>query len=45
MEAEREIMAFYAALFMQDKVGERYPGVVSAVAPFGRSSGIAFEAT
>ena len=30
MEAEREIASFYAALFMQDKVGERFDGVVAA---------------
>jgi ribonuclease R len=35
MEAEREIAAFYAALFMKDKVGERFGGVVSAVVEFG----------
>jgi ribonuclease R len=35
MEAEREIAAFYAALFMRDKVGERFDGVVSAVVEFG----------
>ncbi len=35
MEAEREIAAFYAALFMKDKVGERFEGVVSAVVEFG----------
>jgi ribonuclease R len=35
MEAEREIASFYAALFMQDKVGERFRGVVSAVTEFG----------
>jgi ribonuclease R len=35
MEAEREIAAFYAALFMKDKVGERYGGVVAAVVEFG----------
>jgi ribonuclease R len=35
MEAEREIAAFYAALFMKDKVGERFQGVVSAVVDFG----------
>jgi ribonuclease R len=35
MEAEREIAAFYAALFMKDKVGERFDGVVSAVVEFG----------
>jgi ribonuclease R len=35
MEAEREIAAFYAALFMKDKVGERFAGVISAVVEFG----------
>jgi ribonuclease R len=35
MEAEREIAAFYAALFMKDKVGERFRGVVAAVVDFG----------
>ena len=35
MEAEREIASFYAALFMKDKVGERFDGVVSAVVDFG----------
>ncbi len=35
MGAEREIASFYAALFMKDKVGERYDGVVSAVVEFG----------
>jgi ribonuclease R len=35
MESEREIAAFYAALFMKDKVGERFRGVVSAVVDFG----------
>ncbi len=35
MEAEREIAAFYAALFMKDKVGERFDGVISAVVEFG----------
>jgi len=35
MEAEREIAAYYAALFMKDKVGERYPGNVAAVAEPG----------
>jgi ribonuclease R len=35
MEAEREIASYYAAVFMKDKVGERFPGVVSAVAEFG----------
>jgi ribonuclease R len=35
MLAEREIAAFYAALFMKDKVGERFNGVVAAVAEPG----------
>jgi ribonuclease R len=35
MEAEREIAAFYAALFMKDKVGEVFDGVVAAVVEFG----------
>jgi ribonuclease R len=35
MEAEREIASFYAALFMQDKVGETFDGVVAAVVEFG----------
>ncbi len=35
MEAEREIASYYAALFMKDKVGERYPGNVAAVAEPG----------
>jgi ribonuclease R len=35
MLAEREIASFYAALFMQDKVGERFKGVVAAVAEPG----------
>jgi ribonuclease R len=35
MQAEREIAAFYAALFMQDKVGERFSGVVASVVEFG----------
>jgi ribonuclease R len=35
MEAEREIVSFYAALFMKDKIGERYPGTVAAVAEPG----------
>jgi ribonuclease R len=35
MEGEREIAAYYAALFMKDKVGERYPGNVAAVAEPG----------
>jgi ribonuclease R len=35
MEAEREIASFYAALFMKDKVGEEFDGVVAAVVEFG----------
>jgi ribonuclease R len=35
MQAEREIHAFYAALFMQERVGERFPGVVASVVDFG----------
>jgi ribonuclease R len=35
MEAEREVQAFYAAVFMKDKVGERHDGVVAAVVEFG----------
>jgi ribonuclease R len=35
MEGEREIASYYAALFMKDKVGERYPGTVAAVAEPG----------
>jgi ribonuclease R len=35
MEAEREIASYYAALFMKDKVGERFEGVVAAVVEFG----------
>ncbi|MCA1826353.1 MAG: ribonuclease R [Myxococcales bacterium] len=35
MKAERDVDAFYAALFMQDKVGEKFKAVVSGVADFG----------
>jgi ribonuclease R len=35
MEAEREIASFYAALFMKDKVGEVFDGIVAAVVEFG----------
>ncbi len=35
MEAEREIASFYAALFMKDKVGETFDGIVAAVVEFG----------
>ena len=35
MQAEREIASFYAAVFMEDKVGQRFPGVVASVVDFG----------
>jgi ribonuclease R len=35
MEAERDVHSFYAALYMQDKVGERSRGTVAAVVEFG----------
>lgn len=35
MQAEREIASFYAAVFMQDKVGQRFLGVVASVVEFG----------
>ncbi len=35
MQAEREVQAYYAALFMKEHVGERFPGVVAAVVEFG----------
>jgi ribonuclease R len=35
MKAERDISAFYAALYMQDKVGEKHLAVVTGVAEFG----------
>ena len=35
MKAERDVDAFYAALFMQDKVGEKHAAVISGVAEFG----------
>ncbi len=35
MKAERDIDSYYAAVYMQDKVGERYDAVVAAVAEFG----------
>jgi ribonuclease R len=35
MKAERDVDAFYAALFMQDKVGQKYPAIVAGVADFG----------
>jgi ribonuclease R len=35
MKAERDVNAYYAAIFMADRVGERSPGTVSAVVEFG----------
>jgi ribonuclease R len=35
MKAERDIDAYFAALFMVDKVGEEYDAVVAAVTDFG----------
>jgi ribonuclease R len=35
MKAERDIDAYYAALYMQDKVGQRFKAVVAGVADFG----------
>jgi ribonuclease R len=35
MKAERDVNAYYAALFMADRIGERSPGTVSAVVEFG----------
>ena len=35
MKAERDVSAYYAALFMAERVGERSPGTVSAVVEFG----------
>ncbi|MBI5546673.1 MAG: ribonuclease R [Deltaproteobacteria bacterium] len=35
MSAEREADAYFAALFLKDKVGEEFDGVVAAVTPFG----------
>jgi ribonuclease R len=35
MQAEREIHSFYAALFMKEHVGRRFPGVVGSVVDFG----------
>ena len=35
MKAERDVDAFYAALYMQDKVSEKYAAVVAGVAEFG----------
>src|SRR5438552_2996902 len=35
MKAERDVDSFYSALYMQDKVGEKFKAVVSGVADFG----------
>src|SRR6266566_7265029 len=35
MKAERDVDAFYSALYMQDRVGETFKAVVSGVADFG----------
>jgi ribonuclease R len=35
MKSERDVSAYYAALFMADRVGERSGGTVSAVVEFG----------
>jgi ribonuclease R len=35
MKAERDVDAFYSALYMQERVGEKYRAVVSGVAEFG----------
>jgi ribonuclease R len=35
MKAERDVDNFYAALYMQDKVGEKFRAVVSGVVEFG----------
>ncbi len=35
MKAERDVDSFYAALYMQDRVGEKFEAVVSGVADFG----------
>ncbi len=35
MKSERDVNAYYAALYMADRVGERSPGTVAAVVEFG----------
>ena len=35
MKAERDVDAFYSALYMQDKVGEKFKAIISGVADFG----------
>jgi ribonuclease R len=34
-EAEREVLEWKKVIFMRDKVGERFSGIVTGVAPFG----------
>ncbi|HYM59756.1 MAG TPA: ribonuclease R [Thermoanaerobaculia bacterium] len=34
-EAEREVMEWKKVIFMRDKVGLKFPGIVTGVAPFG----------
>lgn len=35
LEAEREIIALHRALFMQDKIGEEFNGIISHITKFG----------
>ena len=35
MKSERDVSAYYATLFMADRIGERSPGTVAAVVEFG----------
>ena len=35
MKAEREVDAYFGCLFLKDRIGERYPGIVASVAEFG----------
>ncbi|HPM41312.1 MAG TPA: RNB domain-containing ribonuclease, partial [bacterium] len=35
MEAEREMAKLYAAFFMQERVGERFEGIISHITKFG----------
>ena len=34
-EAEREVLEWKKVIFMRDKIGEKYAGIVTGVAPFG----------
>jgi ribonuclease R len=34
-KAQRDLLSFLRALFMEDKVGEEFSGVISGIAPFG----------